>query len=115
MIRAIRNRYFARSDGASFDQPSLERRARGLDREVDVLLVRLRHLGERLLGRRRDRVEPLVRLRLDELAADEEAVALLERDDVARLRRGRVVPLGERRNGRVLLLELAQASQSRVK
>ena len=82
----------------------LERGARGLDGEADVLLVRLRHLGELLLARRRLRREPLRRLRLDELPADEEAVALLELDDVARLRSGRVVPLGQGRYRRVSLL-----------
>ena len=44
----------------------------------------------------RDRREPLARARLDHLAADEEAVALLERDDVARLGRGRVRPVEAR-------------------
>ena len=59
---------------------------------VDVLRPGLRDLGERLLGRGRDRRELRPRPRLDHLAADEEAVALLERDDVARLGRGRVLP-----------------------
>src|SRR2546423_913274 len=59
---------------------------------VDVLLAGLRGLGQRLLGRRRDRRVPVTRARLDELAADEEPVTLLDPDDVAGLRRGRVVP-----------------------
>ena len=61
---------------------------------------RERDLCEVLLGRRGDRREPLPRARRDLLAADEEAVALLERDDVPRLGGGRVLPLERRGNGR---------------
>ena len=77
----------------------LERAARRLHREVDVAGAGERHLGEVLLGRGRGRREPLARSRRDLLAADEEAVALLERDDVARLGRGGVLPLERRRDG----------------
>ena len=52
---------------------------------------------ERLLVARRDRREALARARLDPLAADEQAVALLQRDDVARLGRRRVRPVGRHR------------------
>ena len=62
--------------------------------------ARLRDLGERLLGRRVEIVgNALAGRGSTQLAADEEAVALLERDDVARLGRGRVVPLGRCRSG----------------
>ena len=42
------------------------------------------------------------------LAAHEVAVAFLDPDDVARLRRGRVVPAGRHGDGRLLLFELSQ-------
>ena len=83
----MRNRNFARSDGLQ-SAPGLECVTGGTDREGDVFLARLRDLGERLLGRRRDRREPGPRPRRDVLAADEEAVSALERDDVPRLGRG---------------------------
>src|ERR671936_262030 len=47
-----------------------------------VVRYRLRDLGERLLGRRGDRRVALARARLDELAADEQSVALLEGDQI---------------------------------
>ena len=71
----------------------LEGAARSLDGEVDVARAGEGDLGEVLLGRRRDRRKPLPRARRDLLAADEEAVALLERDDVARLGGRCVLPL----------------------
>ena len=83
--------------------PRLESLARGVDRERDVLRPGLRDLGERLLRRGRDRREPRARPRGDLLTADEEAVPLLERDDVARLGRGRVLP-GACRGQRAALL-----------
>src|SRR6185503_16051547 len=55
-----------------------ERLARGLHRTVDVGFAGLRDLGERLFARRVDGRVPLAGPGLDELAADEEAVALLE-------------------------------------
>ena len=73
----------------------LEGAARRLDRRADVLLTRLGHLRELLLRRGRDGREPLLRPRVDELAADVEAVAVLEPDDVAGLGRRCVLPLGE--------------------
>ena len=110
-MRAIRKRYFARSDAGSFDQPSVVRGARGLDGEVDVLLARLGDLGELLLARGRHRREPLGRARLDELAADEEAVALLELDDLARLRaRARSPTRSGPEPARVALGDLAHQS-----
>ena len=71
----------------------LERVARRVDCERDVLLARERDLEERLLRRGRDGREPLLRARLDLLAADEEPVPLADLDDVARLGRRRVLPL----------------------
>ena len=86
----------------------VERGAGGLHGEVDVMLVRLGDLGERLLGRRRAGGKPLARLRVDELATDEQPVALLELDDVACLGGRRVLPLRQRGNRRVALtLELS--------
>ena len=73
----MRKRYFARSDGASFAQPSSKAPRAARDREIDVLRAGERDLEQRLLGRGRDRLEPLARPRLDLLAADEEPVALL--------------------------------------
>ena len=110
MSRAMRKRYFARSDGASADQPFSKASRAVLDREADVLLARLRDLEERLLGRRRDRREPLARPRLDLLAADEEPVPLADLDDVARLGRGRVLPLEGRGKARRALLDLRHQS-----
>src|SRR5437879_6385033 len=70
----------------------LERIARRADGEVDLFACRLADLGERLLGRRRDRCIRL--LRLQPLATDEVPVALAQRDDVARLGRRRIFPTG---------------------
>ena len=72
--------------------PGAGRRAGSLDGERHVLDARLGDLGERLLGRRVDRREPPAALRLDELPADEQPVAVLEPHDVRRLGRGRVRP-----------------------
>jgi hypothetical protein len=63
-------------------------------------------LGERLLGRRRDRRVRL--LGLEPLASYEVAVALLERDDVARLGCRRVRPVRRDRCAILLSLELSQ-------
>ena len=80
--------------------------ARGRDGEIDVCLRRLADRRERLLVARRDR---LVRLRrLDPVAADEEAVALAQRDDVGRLRRGCVRPVGRDRRAVLLAVEISQ-------
>ena len=110
MMRAIRNRYFARSEGASFAQPSSKASSRGAHREIDVFRARQRDLEQRLLRRRRDRLEPLARSRLDLLAAHEEAVALADLDDVARLGRRSVLPLERSGNGRGSLFELCHQS-----
>ena len=83
--------------------------AGGLHGEVDVLGAGLGDLGEHLLGCRADRREVLARLRLDQLAADVEAVALLERDDVARLGCRRVVPAGGNRRAILSALEVSQS------
>src|SRR5436190_1490952 len=62
--------------------------------------------GRRLLGRRRDRGVRLARL--EPLAADVVAVAVLQRDDVARLGCRRVGPLGRDRCATLLSLQLSQ-------
>jgi hypothetical protein len=72
--------------------PRLESGPGGADRGVDVLGPGLGDVGQRLLGGGGDRREPLAGARLDALAADEEAVALLERDDCPRLGRRGVRP-----------------------
>ncbi len=110
MSRASLKRYFARSEGASADQLALERAAGRVDSEADVLLACERHLEERLLRGRRDRLEPFGRPRLDLVAADVEPVALADLDDVARLRRRRVLPLERRRKARCSLLDLGHQS-----
>src|SRR5829696_2237516 len=78
-------------------------------RQIDVLGTGLADLREHLLGRRADGRKVLARLRLDELTADVEAVALLERDDVARLRSRRVVPAGGNRRAILSALEVSQS------
>src|SRR5207248_5133145 len=78
--------------GAWQRRPSVrERRARGGDCAVDIGGARLPDDRERLLARGRDRLVRL--LRLDPFAADEQAVALPQLHDVARLRRRRVRPV----------------------
>ena len=109
-MRAIRNRYFARSAGRQVGPAVLERLASRRDGERYVFRAGLRDLGERLLGRRRDGREPLAGARLDLLAADVEAVAILEAHDVARLGRGGVVPLERRRSAVGPLLDVAHQS-----
>ena len=64
----------------------------GPDGLVDVRRGRPRDLGQRLLRRRIDRGERLAVGGGDVLAVDEQAVALLERDDVARLGGRGVLP-----------------------
>ena len=66
--------------------------ARGADRLVDVGRRRARDLGERLFGRRVDRGERGAIRGRDLAPTDEQPVALLERDDVTRLGRRRVLP-----------------------
>ena len=68
------------------------RLARGADRLVDVGLRRAGHLGQRLFRRRIDRREGLTAGRGDLPAVDEQAVARLERDDVAGLGGRGVIP-----------------------
>ena len=65
---------------------------RRLHRAIDILRVRLRDLGELLFRGRIDRLELLLRVRLDELAADEEVVARRDLDVIGRLERRRVLP-----------------------
>ena len=80
----------------------LERVARGLDGEIDILGARVGDLGERLFVPRRGAGRVLARARLDPLAADEESVAVLEADDLPRLGRLRVLERGG--NRRAVLL-----------
>ena len=75
--------------------------ARSGDSGENVGLARLPHLGERALVARGDRGEEL--LRLDPFAADEQAVALTQPDDVRRLGSRRVRPLVRDRRARLLL------------
>jgi hypothetical protein len=72
----------------------VERLAGGGDRKGDVLRVRVGNVRKRLLRGRADARLELPRARLDELAADEEPVALLELDHVPRLRSRRVLEGG---------------------
>ena len=88
----MRNRYFARSEPGSADQPSSNAAARSLDCQPHVVGACLRDLGKRLLGGGADRRVPLARARLDPLATDEQPVALVDGDDVTGLRSVRVVP-----------------------
>ncbi len=96
-----------RALGAGELRPAVrERGARGGDGAIDLLLGRLSDRGERFLVARRNR---LVRLRrLDPLAADEEAVALSQRDDVTRLRRRCVRPFLRDRGAILFAVELSQ-------
>ena len=104
----MRNRYFARSAPGSPDQPFSKRLASRTYGESYVLGPGLRDLCERLLRRRADRRVALAGTRLDQLAADEQSVALGDGDDVARLRRRGVVPRRRNRRGTLFLLELSQ-------
>src|SRR5207237_3963995 len=72
-------RSFAR---AQLRPRAFERAARRLHRAIDVGLVRLRDLRQWLLAGRIDRRVALTRQRLDELPADEQAVPILDADDV---------------------------------
>jgi hypothetical protein len=72
----------------------LERIACRLHREAHVLRACVRHLCQRLLAGGVDARLELAGPRLDELAPDEEPIALLEPDDLARLRRRRVLERG---------------------
>ncbi len=83
----------------------LEGLARGADGLAHLFAGRLADLGERLLARGVDRRVRLTRL--EPLAADEEAVPLAQLNEVASLRRGRVVP--SRRDGGLVALPLELA------
>ena len=103
VLRALRGRDLAPA--------VLERAERAaVTARLDVLRPGERELEQLLLRRRRDRRERLTRPRLDLLAADEQAVALADLDDVARLRRRRVLPLERRRYGGGPLLDLGHQS-----
>jgi hypothetical protein len=71
---------------------TLECASRHADCLVDVLDVRPCYLGDRLFSRRVERREPLTALGGNFFAADEQPVAGLELNDLARLGRGRVLP-----------------------
>ena len=81
--------------------------------QIDVLGTSLPNLREHLLGRRADGRKVLARLRLDELTADVEAVALLERDDVARFRSRCVVPAGGNRRAILSAFEVSHRGRPR--
>jgi hypothetical protein len=85
----------------------VERLARGGDRKGDVLRVRVGDVRERLLRGRADARLELPRVRLDELAADEEPVALLELDQVPRLRGRRVLEGGGDRRAVLAALDVS--------
>ena len=106
----MRKRYFARSPGARVDQPLSNDVARGADGEIDVLGACIRNLGERLFVARRNARRVLGRARLDPLAADEEPVAVLEADDLPRLRRLRVLERGGNRRAVLFFLDLGHQS-----
>src|SRR5205814_5367524 len=93
----------------------LERVARTFDGERHVLGTRLRDLRERLLARRIERLVVLAGARLDELAAAEDAVPLLELDDLARFRRGRVLPGRRDRRAVAALFEFGQCAFQEVR
>ena len=78
-------------------------------RGIDVLGTAVGDLGELLLARRADGGVKLTGARLDELTADEEAVPLLELDDVPRLGRRGVLERGRDRRAILLLVDLSQA------
>jgi hypothetical protein len=84
-----------------------ERVAGSADREVDVLGACLRDLRERLLARRIERGVALAGARLHELTADVQAVAVGDRDDVARFGRRRIRPVAGRGRRAALALDLA--------
>ena len=100
-----------RALGARECRPAvLVRRARSIDCEPHVVGARLRDLRERLLRRGADRRVPLAGARLDPLATDEQAVALVDGDDVTRLRGVGVVPARLDGQSAALLLELRHQS-----
>ena len=90
--RAMRKMYFARSLGAILRHTFLVRAPRLTHRAIHILRIRLGDLRQRLFRRRIDRLEPPLRMRLDELAADEEVVPRRDLDVVGRLERGSVLP-----------------------
>ena len=102
-MRAIRKRYFARSEPARLDQPfSNASRAASTARSTSsgpacATSASGSSVAGVIVGER-------LSVRLEPLAADEEPVALPELDDVARLGRGRVRPV--RRDGGAVLLSL---------
>ena len=87
----------------------LEGVAGSADRGVDVLGTAVRDLGQLLLAGRADGGVELAGARLDELTADEEAVPLLELDDVPRLGRGGVLERRRDRRAILLLVDLSPA------
>src|SRR4029453_7244680 len=78
-----------------------------------VRLAGRRDLGQRLLAGRVERREVFARPRLDELAADVEAVAVLQRDDVSRLGGGRVIPAGRNRRAVLTPFEVSHLDRPR--
>jgi hypothetical protein len=74
--------------------PAVRRVVGGAHGRVDVVGARLGDLGQHLLGGRVHRLEPAVRLRFDERAADEEPVLRPDVDDGGGLARRRVLESG---------------------
>ena len=106
----MRKRYFARSDGASFAQPSsYAPRAAVTARSTSSAPAWATSKSvSSVEGEIDSNHSPGPRLHL--LAADEEPVALADLDDVARLGRRRILPLERSGNGRCALLDLGHQS-----
>ena len=91
-------------------RPAVLERSAGSDyRRVHVLGAGVGDLGELLLAGGADGGVELTGARLDELTADEEAVPILELNDVPRLGRRGVLERGRDRRAILLLVDLSQA------
>jgi hypothetical protein len=64
---------------------------------IHVVCIRLGDLAQLFFGGGVDAREPLLRVRSDELSADEEVVARRDPDVVRRLERGRILPMDRAR------------------
>ena len=87
----------------------LEGGAGSTDGCVDVLGTAVRDLSKLLLAGGAHGGVELAGARIDELTADEEAVPILELDDVPRLGRRGVLERGRDRRAILLLVDLSQA------
>ena len=110
MRRASRNRYFARSDGASDDQPfsnaprAVSTARRTSSSPASATSNRVSSVEGEI------EVNHSLRPRLDLLPADEEPVPLADLHDVSRLGRRRVLPLERGRDAGRALLDLGHQS-----